>query len=346
MKKNLFYSMLVLLAAVFVQCKKDNNNNNNNNNTNAAVYTNGVWVLNQGAFLSGNSSIDFLSRSGSLASDVFKSANSRPLGDVLQSMISYNGNYFLVVNNSQKIEVTDANMKSVGTISGMTSPRYMLPINSTKAYVTDFSNSGISIINPSTRAITGKISYSAWTEQLVLSGTNAFITAPGSQKLLIVDTKTDAITDSIAMKGEPQWIVQDAFQKLWVLTNGSYDSDSSSELYEVDPAAKSIVKDIHLSTGWNAPSFLAIDKEGMNLYFIYNNNLYKIATTDTQMSSQPFTNLPAGSWYGLGIDPSNDDIYLADAADYKSKGSVLKISNGTKTKYAAGVVPGGFYFVQ
>ena len=56
--------------------------------------------------MQGNATLDFFSyTTSSVISNVFESINQRPVGDVLQSM-SIIGDYgYLVVNNSNKIEV-------------------------------------------------------------------------------------------------------------------------------------------------------------------------------------------------------------------------------------------------
>lgn len=69
-------------------------------------FTNGVFILNEGAFGAGNSGISFYSKNeNSLIPDLYQQANNLPLGDVLQSMTIFGQKAYLCVNNSQKIEV-------------------------------------------------------------------------------------------------------------------------------------------------------------------------------------------------------------------------------------------------
>ena len=73
--------------------------------------------------------------------DVFSTVNNVPLGDVGQSMTTHMGMGYIAVNNSGKVEVINlANMSSEGTITGLGSPRYVLVINHTTAYVSDMSS--------------------------------------------------------------------------------------------------------------------------------------------------------------------------------------------------------------
>lgn len=149
---------------------------------------------------------------------VFNTQNNVPLGDVFQSATLFNGDLFIVVNNSNKIEVVDtSNFISKGTITGLTSPRYFLGISPTKAYVSDLYANAITIVNPSTFQTTGTIPVSDWTEQLILLNQTAYITQKGTNQVLLIDINTDVIVDSITVGREPNSLVLDAFLKYLVL---------------------------------------------------------------------------------------------------------------------------------
>src|SRR6478752_3181460 len=67
-----------------------------------------VMIVNEGNFNSGNAGLTYLDLANDkLYEDLFQSANGRKLGDVFQSVNMLNGKAYLVVNNSQKIEVAD-----------------------------------------------------------------------------------------------------------------------------------------------------------------------------------------------------------------------------------------------
>lgn len=55
---------------------------------------------------------------------------------------------YIVVNNSGKIEVCNpTNLLRVATITGFTSPRFIVPVSASKAYVSDYISNSISIVN-------------------------------------------------------------------------------------------------------------------------------------------------------------------------------------------------------
>ena len=76
-----------------------------------------VIVLNEGNFGSGNASINWYNSSeNKIYQHIFKSNNQgRPIGDVVQSMQIIGDKGYIVVNNSQKIEVVNlSDFKSIG----------------------------------------------------------------------------------------------------------------------------------------------------------------------------------------------------------------------------------------
>ena len=176
-----FFSIL-LLCVLFSQCEKD---------PVKTLYfdlsgVNGVFITNEGNYLSGNASLSFYDYSSHrVYNNVFTARNEIPLGDVCQSMVIHNGLGYIVVNNSGKIEVIDINtVESKGTITGLTSPRYIHFLNDDKAYVTDLYAKYISVINPQLQNITGKIDVDNHTsasltqhttEQMVQYGNYLFI---------------------------------------------------------------------------------------------------------------------------------------------------------------------------
>ncbi|HET6991693.1 MAG TPA: DUF5074 domain-containing protein, partial [Bacteroidia bacterium] len=113
--KSLGIAMLV--AITISSCKKDEPLPTTN--TGSAINPgDGVFVTNEGNYLGGNSKVSFYRYSdGSSIEDLFNPINTRPLGDVCESMTLINGKEYVVVNNSGKIEVCNpTNMRSEGTI--------------------------------------------------------------------------------------------------------------------------------------------------------------------------------------------------------------------------------------
>ena len=70
----------------------------------STTYSEGFFIVNEGNFNWGNASVTYVDIStGTAHQHIFQQANSRPLGDVAQSMKVLNNRGYIVVNNSNRI---------------------------------------------------------------------------------------------------------------------------------------------------------------------------------------------------------------------------------------------------
>ncbi len=304
----------------------------------------GVFIINEGSFNKGNSSVSFYNPSGSaLTENLFTKVNSRPLGDIFQSMAKVGDNFYLVVNNSSKIEVVNAtDFKSVATISGLGSPRFFLSpssSNGTKAYVTDLFNNQIHVLDLKTNTKIKSISLGGWSEHMVEAGGNVYANNWTNKKVYVIDPTADVVKDSIVLSAAPNGIVIDANKKIWILLDTS--GNQKAKLIRINPANNTIEVTVEFSAGGYGAK-LAINGAGDKLYFTNSNGLYEMDITATTV---PATPKKAGNFYSLGVDPIDGTIYLGDALDFNQKGNITRINgDGSETAFKAGIIPGNFFF--
>ena len=316
-------------------------------NATVNVSSAGVYITNEGNFLFGNASVSFYNiAENTVQEDLFKPTNNKSLGDVAQSMCIYNDKIYIVVNNSGKIEVVDAKtFASQATISGFLSPRYFVPVNSAKAYVSDFKANAISIINLSANTVSGSISCSGWTEEMILSNGKVFVTSKNRDKVYVINTSNDVITDSIVVTYGSNSIKEDKNGKLWVLCNGDENLKILAALHRINPITLQLEQSFFFSSG--SPWRLKINGSKDTLYFL-NNGVFKMATGAVVLPDQSF--IPSGNrnFYGLGIDPVSGVVYVADAMDYVQKSIIYRYQpNGVLiNSFKSGVISGDFYFKQ
>ncbi len=113
------YIPLLLFLTVITSC--DTAEKFSDPADNKFLRSRGIFIVNEGNFMSGNGSVSFYSTdSVKIFNDLFFLTNNRPLGDVPNSVTLFRDKAFIVVNNSGKIEITEAGtLKSIATIKGL-----------------------------------------------------------------------------------------------------------------------------------------------------------------------------------------------------------------------------------
>lgn len=314
----------------------------------------GLFVSNEGNFMYGNASLSFYDiQSKDVENDVFSRANSISLGDVAQSMTLYQGTLYIVVNNSGVIFAIDPQtFKIKGVITGFVSPRYLQVVNSTKAYVTDLYASCIWVVNLQNYTISGAIPTVGHrsTEQMVLLGTEVFVSCWSyDNTLLVVDTQTDSLCDSLDLGIQPKCMALDKNQKLWVLSDGTTAADiytnSTPCLYRINPATRRIEQE-HVLPYANANVSLCLNGTRDTLYYL-NHHVWRTEVTQPQLPSDPFLSAGETLYYALTVDPYTSHVYVADAVDYVQSGIISRYTaQGALTDtFTVGIIPGAFCFV-
>ena len=339
-----FAKTLLAITILFSSCKKDSPKQTS---TNGKTFSNGVFVVCEGNFTYGNAGVSFYHRdTKQTETNIFQTINGYPLGDVFESMYGDGSHYFLVVNNSQKIEVVDAStFKTTTSITGFNSPRYYLPYNE-KAFVSDIGANGVWVIG-SDMKIKSKIPASGWTEQMVIFNNELFVTkVKNGYCVLVIDPVNEKITDSIPVGEEPQWIVKDKEDKLWVLTN-AYRKTKPANLHRIDPATHKVLLTLTFPSTTDAPTRLKLNATMDSVLFL-DNGIYRMGIDETSLPAQPLIKPGVHKYYGLGIDNATGIIYGSDALDFTQPGIVFRYrADGTPLdSFRTDPGPGDFYFVK
>ena len=305
-----------------------------------------VWVIHEGNFQRGNASLGWYeSSTGTWYDEVFDSLNQEILGDVFQSVTFSDDKAYLVINNSQKVIVVSAvtGIKE-GEITGLQSPRYLLPVSETKAYVTDLYANSVSVVDLSTNQKTGQVSLPGWTERIIKTGNKVFVTNLRNEYLYVIDPSTDQLSDSIRVGLGSSSVVKAADGTLWVACSGDVMNDIAGSLVQVDPVTLLVLQTFEFS-GNERPASLTTDPQGELLYFL-NEDCFVMDMAADSLPACPIIDAEGGLFYGLGVDPGNGDIYLADAIDYVQKGVLLRYETDgvLLDEWRGGIIPSGFVF--
>lgn len=309
----------------------------------------GLFILNEGLFQSGSATLDYYNfETQELSSNAFEGKNNRSLGDVLQSVCVYENKAYLVVNNSQKIEVVDAaTLASTGTITGFKSPRYMTVANPQKAYVSEYYNGGVKTVDLASHSITSTIPLSGNCEELLLYGAKLYVTNAASRYLYIINTNSDLVMDSIEVGYGSNSIVQDGENKLWVLCAGRMTPVSErGSLVKINPVTDSVEAHFTMSRqGDHGPMKLRIDARKSTLYWL-NRDVYRYTLNASEVSQTPWIYSIKNNFWALRCDSATDEIYVGDAVDYVQRSVVNRYdeAGGLRGSFKAGVITTDFYF--
>lgn len=331
-------------------------------------YANGLFITNEGGFGNSNGSISFYNyeedtaynmEANTVYNNVFQNVNSRVLGDVIQSMnVKHDSLGFILVNNSNKIEVVDHNtLQEVYTIEEVAGPRYM-EIGEEKGYVSCWGDNTVKVIDLETYSVSKSIAVGAGPEKMAIANNKLFVANAGGwgtdSVISVIDLETEEVISSIEVKYSPRDIEVDKDGNLWVLCFGKvvYDpvtyalvEETASMVYKINPNSNSVVAEIELF-GDQHPTTLEIDNDGSTLYFGGGFGFGGIYSLVIEGSSATTTKIIEDYAYGFAYDLNSEKLFVTVAPDFTGAGELYRYSvDGTKVgTYSVGIGPNGASF--
>ena len=330
----------------------------------------GVFIINEGNFMYSNASLSYYNpKTKEVINDVFYKSNALPLGDVAQSMTIKDSLGYIVLNNSGKIYIININtFKYVGKITGLISPRSIHFINNQKAYISDLYSKIITIYDPSINEIIGQINtnngnteFSQHNSELFVQKGNMVYVNSWSydNKILVINTDKDEIIDSITVGKQPNSMVIDKNNMLWVLSDGGFAGSTygqeNASITKINTQNNTIANSLVFSDNNVSPRNLCINSSKDTIYYLYNSwagttankGVYCINVLDNTLPTQAFIPMQTQNIYGLNVDANNNnEIYVSDAIDYSQNGAVYRYnSTGTSLDtFKVSITPNGFCF--
>ncbi|TRW27486.1 T9SS type A sorting domain-containing protein [Flavobacterium zepuense] len=324
----------------------------------AQTFSEGVFVLNEGAFGANNASLSYISEAGVLQNDVYAGANGNAvLGDTAQSM-GFNGEYaYVVLNASNKVEIVNAStlVHVAAVTTGLDNPRY-IAFYGTNAYVTcwgdalDTTDDYVAVISLADNTVTSTIPVVEGPEKIIEEDGVLYVAHKGGygfgNSVSVINAETNTVTQSLEVGFVPSSIVEEDGY-LYVLCEGKpswADEETPGVFYVFD------IEDDYLSllvsnfSGTEHPSNLQVD--GNNFYYTLDSNIYHATAADTTPPTEPFIVLEEQGVYGVyGFALIDDKIYVGDAGDFVSAGKVYIYDTDGELldDYTVGLLPNGFY---
>ncbi|MGI4739339.1 MAG: DUF5074 domain-containing protein [Janthinobacterium lividum] len=291
-----------------------------------------AFVINEGNFSNGIGAVSLFDKTTkSLLPDAFASANNGAvLGSVVQSMTVVDTRGYVVVNNSNKVEVVSLpDFKSTATIAGLNQPRYLTrsAANPAKGYVTEwlggpypapYTAGRLSVIDLNTNKVTSTIPVGINPGRAIVLNGTLYVPNSGTKSLTFVNDATGAVTGSLALDAPASEVVADKNGVLWILCGSDYVS-RPAQLVMFNPATSTQRVFPFATVG--SGSGLRISPDGQQLYYSYQGAEYRMSITDAAL---PTTPLIKRSFYGFDIDPATGTLYGTDALNYSNPGRLLR----------------------
>ncbi|MFN9800264.1 MAG: YncE family protein [Bacteroidota bacterium] len=316
----------------------------------------GAYVSNEGSFMNSNASITYITPGGSSLQDPFLDRNGFPIGDVLQSLAFSGEKGFAVVNNSQRIIAFNRfTFAFEGEVDGLSYPRYMLPLDNGKAYVSNGSMDGeLVILNLSDLSVAGSIPVGKGPERMAKSDDLVAVTNSGGwlsdQTVTLIHAPTDQVTATITVGDRPIDLVVDASGDFWVLCSGKalYDDSwniighTDASLWRLSGADGHVEWTTQLGVNGDHPDDLAISPDGEMIYF----NLAGIHALSAIQPESGYTVIIPGNFHSLDVHPANGEIWLTSVPDFVSSSEVLRYrpSGALITTYQSGIGSNGVWW--
>lgn len=343
--KNPLFYLIPLLVLFAISC-------NDEDTGPSGIYSNGIFISNQGSYQKNNGSVSFYSYDAdTVINNIFELKNGSPLGDIVQSVTISGEQCYIVVNNSNKIEVVDRHtFESLGTIV-VNQPRYMV-VNNEKAYVSSWDDNSIKVVNLSDYTICNSIFVGEGPEELVLYNTSLFVTNGGiygyDSTVSVIDIESESVTNSIVVGYNPKDLVLDNSGNLWVLCMGReiYDATwtyiedhTPSALYRITLNDFSSITQYSLFEDQH-PSQLDINSNNKILYVGAGYGFNGLYAVDIEAST--IIKIIDKSLTGFNYDESTGNLMVLITPNYTQGGELRSYnSNGTLINtYTVGIGPG------
>lgn len=344
------FIIVFLIAVIFYSCEKDPSSSKLDDHE---IRLQGAFILNEGNFGGSNGSLSFYSMENrQVQNNIFEKVNGRKLGDVVQSMAIIDTIGFIVVNNSNKIEVISTHSwKSLTTIDlpAGSSPRHFIPGRNGKGYVTNLYTNSVSVINLSTYAVEKSITVGANPEGIALVEGFVYVANSGfgtGNTVSVINLSTDQEVGTVKVGDNPGFLEVDSDGQIHVLCTGQWgdwnnpdDPGTDGGIFVINPGNHQVTDSLKIA---GHPSKLCQGDHEIG-YFLNGSGVVSYSTkTNTVLNN----NLISGSYYGLNVDPESEQIFVLDAKDFQQNGElkIFDLNGQLKESHSVGIIPGSVTF--
>ena len=353
-----FFSGLVLVSGLvtFMHCSNDPELSE------GPSFNDGVFIVNEGNFTDSDGSLSYYDfDSSKVRNKVFEAINDRPLAAVFQSMSFYSG-YGFLIDQSGRIEIVDEKtLESVKIIDdNLDIPRYFTG-HVNKGYVTDWgpydefymnNESKIRVLDLENLAYDGEFDTPSRPEDILTLKDKIYVANSGINLVSVYDPSDNSLIKQIEMNNGPTQFVVDKNENIWVISTGAFISNGA--IQEINTEDDEVTQTFDLGDMVPNGRF-AIDGAGEILYFMteqwapdYSWTWNAVIKGFVDYPGQFETIITGQNLYGLGVDPIDGYIYVADAVAFQGNGKVTiyGIFGSEHGEFTVGRGPREFVFMN
>ncbi|MDR2389313.1 MAG: hypothetical protein LBD89_05980 [Tannerellaceae bacterium] len=302
----------------------------------------GAFILNRGAYKANNASVSFYNLSEQvMISRVYQSTNQKGLGDSAEQALIYGSKIYITVTNSNRVTVIDetgAELDSiVPVINGEPQhPRCLAAWNG-KVYVSYYYGHSVAVVDTASLKVEKTVAVGRYPEALAVAGGKLYVANSGGldypnygSSVSVIDPNTFTVEKEIDVALNPTRLAVDSQGDVYVISMGNY-GDVPNTLQRIDGATGQV-------TGMGRGSIFALVND--KLYVIYaqwgdptvSYRKYDALTETVESENFITDGTTFNSISALNIDPIGGDIYIADAEDFVSSGTLYIFSPEGKLK--------------
>lgn len=298
----------------------------------------GLYVLCEGNMGANKATLDYLDmNSGTYSLNIYPARNPgkvMELGDVGNDIKAYGSRLWIVVNQSNRVEVAHASTAvSIGSVD-VPNARY-LAFDGGYAYVSSYVGpvNGKSVlgevykIDTLSLKVVGRCTVGYQPEEMEVMNGKLYVANSGGYSALqgmgydrsvsVIDLASFLVEHTIDIAPNLFRIRKDKHGSLWVVARGDY-ADIPSRIYEV--FGNQVVDSIDVRANdiaFRGDSLIFMNDNGCGVFDLKSRRIITSQFLQKDTDRQPKTP------YGLIVDPSNGLIYVMDATNYVSSGKLF-----------------------
>lgn len=370
------FTLLITLFGVMTSCRKDLKPLPEQQQTllppDPLSLVKGFYLVNEGNMSMNKASVDYLDYTqGIYRKNIYNQANPevvKGLGDVANDARVYGSKLYIVVNGSNKVEVLNVHTgKRIKQID-LLNCRY-ITFNNGKAYVSAYLGkvgdpkavNGV-VVQIDTTSLTEdkRIEVGRQPEEMVIVGQKLYVANSGGyspqnydRTLSVIDLSSFRVIKQIEVAINLHRLKADQYGDLYVTSRGN-SADIKSKLLVVDTKTDLVKKTFDIGV-----SNLTIDGDIAYYYsaewsYDTGENTITYGMLDVkndQVMDKKFitdgTNTAIRIPFGIAVHPVTKEIFVTDAGDYFSPGTLYCFDNSGKKKWSVttGDLPAHFAFI-